>query len=45
MLRGYEEEDAVLLCHYFLYFGHSSWVVLEIAVSEGSQYTRVYIII
>ena len=45
MLGGYEEEHAVLLCNYLLYFEHSSWVVLGIAVSEGSQYTIVYVTI
>ena len=44
MLGGYEE-DAALLYNYFLYFGQSYWVVLGIAVSEGSQYTIVYVTI
>ena len=45
MSGGYDEEHTVLLCNYFLYLGHTFWVVLGIAVSEGSQYTIVYVTI
>ena len=43
MLGVYDEEHTVLLCNYFLYLGHSSWVVLGIAVSECKYVTIVTI--
>lgn len=35
MLGGDEEEHALLLCNYFLFFGFKAWVVLGHAVPEG----------
>ena len=37
MLGGDEEEDALLLCNYFLHCGWRAWVVLGHALPEGVQ--------
>lgn len=35
MLGGDEEEHALLLCNYFLFYGFKAWVLLGHAVPEG----------